>query len=117
MTRRTKIVATLGPATDTDRALTDLIAAGTDLVRVRAHRRLRAHLPWEAVVLRDALGPARAVHRAGERVRTVRGVEATRLLVQLADADAAVRDAVEAGVAVRGHAALRVAFPEAAHER
>ncbi|MDH4260387.1 MAG: pyruvate kinase [Gammaproteobacteria bacterium] len=34
MTRRTKIVATLGPATDTDRALTDLIAAGTDLVRV-----------------------------------------------------------------------------------
>ena len=34
MTRRTKIVATLGPATDTDRALTDLIAAGVDLVRV-----------------------------------------------------------------------------------
>jgi len=34
MPRRTKIVATLGPATDTDRALTDLIAAGTDLVRV-----------------------------------------------------------------------------------
>ena len=34
MFRRTKIVATLGPATDTDRALTDLIVAGTDLVRV-----------------------------------------------------------------------------------
>ncbi|MSQ91795.1 MAG: pyruvate kinase, partial [Gammaproteobacteria bacterium] len=34
MTRRTKIVATLGPATDTDRALSDLIAAGVDLVRV-----------------------------------------------------------------------------------
>jgi len=34
MPRRTKIVATLGPATDTDRALTDLIAAGVDLVRV-----------------------------------------------------------------------------------
>ncbi len=34
MPRRTKIVATLGPATDTDRALDDLIAAGTDLVRV-----------------------------------------------------------------------------------
>ena len=34
MTRRTKIVATLGPATDTDRALTDLITAGVDLVRV-----------------------------------------------------------------------------------
>ncbi len=34
MARRTKIVATLGPATDTDRALNDLIEAGTDLVRV-----------------------------------------------------------------------------------
>ena len=34
MPRRTKIVATLGPATDTDRSLIDLIAAGTDLVRV-----------------------------------------------------------------------------------
>ncbi len=34
MPRRTKIVATIGPATDTDRALTDLIEAGTDLVRV-----------------------------------------------------------------------------------
>ena len=34
MTRGTKIVATLGPATDTDRALGDLIAAGVDLVRV-----------------------------------------------------------------------------------
>jgi pyruvate kinase len=34
MPRRTKIVATLGPATDSDRALTDLIVAGTDLVRV-----------------------------------------------------------------------------------
>lgn len=34
MPRRTKIVATLGPATDTDRSLTDLIGAGTDLVRV-----------------------------------------------------------------------------------
>ena len=34
MARRTKIVATLGPATDPDQALADLIAAGTDLVRV-----------------------------------------------------------------------------------
>jgi pyruvate kinase len=32
--RRTKIVATLGPSTDADRALDDLIASGTDLVRV-----------------------------------------------------------------------------------
>ena len=34
MPRRTKIVATLGPATDKDSALADLIAAGVDLVRV-----------------------------------------------------------------------------------
>ncbi len=34
MPRRTKIVATLGPATDKDAALADLIAAGVDLVRV-----------------------------------------------------------------------------------
>jgi len=34
MPRRTKIVATLGPATDSEPALKDLITAGTDLVRV-----------------------------------------------------------------------------------
>ena len=34
MTRRTKIVATLGPATDPEPAMRDLIEAGTDLVRV-----------------------------------------------------------------------------------
>jgi pyruvate kinase len=34
VTRRTKIVATLGPATDPEPALADLIAAGVDLVRV-----------------------------------------------------------------------------------
>ncbi|MBX3702529.1 MAG: pyruvate kinase [Steroidobacteraceae bacterium] len=34
MPRRTKIVATLGPATDNDAALDDLMAAGVDLVRV-----------------------------------------------------------------------------------
>ncbi len=34
MPRRTKIVATLGPATDTERAMADLMDAGVDLVRV-----------------------------------------------------------------------------------
>jgi pyruvate kinase len=34
MPRRTKIVATLGPATDNEAALADLMAAGVDLVRV-----------------------------------------------------------------------------------
>ncbi|MBV9666446.1 MAG: pyruvate kinase, partial [Actinobacteria bacterium] len=32
--RRTKIVVSAGPATDDERVLTDLIAAGTDAVRV-----------------------------------------------------------------------------------
>jgi pyruvate kinase len=34
MTRRTKIVATLGPSTDREAALADLVASGVDLVRV-----------------------------------------------------------------------------------
>ncbi|MDP9136549.1 MAG: pyruvate kinase, partial [Actinomycetota bacterium] len=34
MARRTKIVATLGPATDSALAMADLIVAGVDLVRV-----------------------------------------------------------------------------------
>ena len=34
MARRTKIVATLGPATDNERALNDLMESGADLVRV-----------------------------------------------------------------------------------
>ena len=34
MSRRTKIVATLGPATDNDRAMDDLLQSGADLVRV-----------------------------------------------------------------------------------
>jgi pyruvate kinase len=34
MARRTKIVATLGPATDNERALDDLMQSGADLVRV-----------------------------------------------------------------------------------
>ena len=44
MTRRTKIVATLGPATDNARALADLIAAGVDLVRVNfSHGNFQDH--------------------------------------------------------------------------
>jgi pyruvate kinase len=44
MPRRTKIVATLGPATDSEPALRDLIAAGADLVRVNfSHGTLEDH--------------------------------------------------------------------------
>ena len=34
MLRRTKIIATLGPATDDDAAIEKLIRAGVDLVRI-----------------------------------------------------------------------------------
>ena len=34
MPRRTKIVATLGPATDDDNVLDDMIRAGMDVVRI-----------------------------------------------------------------------------------
>ncbi len=45
MLRRTKIVATLGPATDESRALDELIAAGVDVVRVNfSHGRAEEHL-------------------------------------------------------------------------
>ena len=46
MPRRTKIVATLGPATDDSAVLDDMIAAGVDVVRLNlshdTHERLRA---------------------------------------------------------------------------
>jgi pyruvate kinase len=65
--RRTKIVATLGPATDRDGALERLVAAGVDVVRLnlshaspREHvhrvKRLRALRP-DAAVLVDLAGP------------------------------------------------------------
>jgi pyruvate kinase len=40
--RRTKIIATLGPATDQPRVLADLVAAGTDVVRINF-----SHGTWE----------------------------------------------------------------------
>jgi pyruvate kinase len=44
MARRTKIVATLGPSTDPEPALADLVAAGIDLVRVNfSHGRFDEH--------------------------------------------------------------------------
>ena len=41
---RTRIVATLGPATDRDGVLRDLIAAGTDVVRLNASHGTQADL-------------------------------------------------------------------------
>jgi pyruvate kinase len=67
MRRRTKIIATLGPATDRDNALERLLGAGVDVVRLNlSHappqehlervRRLRAYKP-EVAVLVDLGGP------------------------------------------------------------
>jgi len=55
MTRRTKIVATIGPASDADDALADLIAAGVDVVRLNlSHGTLDEHLDRLARVRRIA---------------------------------------------------------------
>lgn len=71
MRRRTKIIATLGPATDDDEAIKKLIQAGIDLVRINfSHgsladhqRRVNAVRKWAAVqgravgILGDLQGP------------------------------------------------------------
>ena len=45
MTRRTKIVATIGPATDDIASLTALISAGVDVVRLNlSHGSIEGHL-------------------------------------------------------------------------
>ncbi|MGH8250312.1 MAG: pyruvate kinase [Steroidobacteraceae bacterium] len=62
MARRTKIVATLGPATDSEAAMRDLIAAGTDLVRVNfSHGSFDEHA-------RRIAGARAAASRAGRVV-------------------------------------------------
>ena len=71
MTRRTKIVATLGPATDRDNNLEKIIAAGTNMVRMnfshgepadhiqRANdvREIAARLGKEVAIMGDLQGP------------------------------------------------------------
>ncbi len=61
MLRRTKIIATLGPATDDPKVVSDLIAAGVDLVRVNlSHGTHAEHLKRVETVR----GRARAMDRA-----------------------------------------------------
>ncbi len=58
MPRRTKILATLGPATDDLKVLTELIRAGTDLVRINfSHGRVEEHARRVRLV-RDAAAAA-----------------------------------------------------------
>lgn len=77
MTRRTKIVATLGPATDAPEVLERLLAAGTDVVRinfshgtpetqserVRQVRETAERLGMEVAVLADLRGPKIRIER------------------------------------------------------
>ncbi|MEN1727571.1 MAG: pyruvate kinase [Pseudomonadota bacterium] len=88
MKRRTKIVATLGPATDDSEALENLIRAGCDVVRInfshgdpkthgRRIRMVRAvarELDTDVAVLADLSGPKIRIDRFREgRVELVRG--------------------------------------------
>jgi pyruvate kinase len=77
MFRRTKIIATLGPATDDDRALNELMRTGVDLVRinfshgsledhatrVRKIRKYAAELGREVGILADLQGPKIRISR------------------------------------------------------
>jgi pyruvate kinase len=82
MPRRTKIVATLGPATDKDNVLDDMIRAGMDVVRVNfshgsheehlrraetVRNRARAH-GHQVGVLADLQGPKIRIERFSEGV-------------------------------------------------
>jgi pyruvate kinase len=67
MARRTKIVATLGPATDNERALDDLMAAGVDLVRVNfSHGRFDEHAKRIASAREAAARAGRVVGILGD---------------------------------------------------
>lgn len=80
MPRRTKIVATLGPATDKENVLDDMIRAGMDVVRVNfshgshedhlrraetVRNRARAH-GHQVGVLADLQGPKIRIERFSE---------------------------------------------------
>ncbi|MBS0394205.1 MAG: pyruvate kinase, partial [Proteobacteria bacterium] len=85
--RRTKIVATLGPATDEPRVLQDLFRAGADVVRVNfSHGRFEDHARRIAMVRDAALSVGRYVgilgDLAGPKIRIDRFVAGS---VQLAE--------------------------------
>jgi pyruvate kinase len=75
MMRRTKIVATLGPATDSEKALEKLIRAGVDVVRVNfSHGKARRPPPSACETgARDRR--TRSVGRCRRRARRSAGPE------------------------------------------
>ena len=67
MPRRTKIVATLGPATDDPRVLAELMRAGADVVRVNfSHGKFEDHARRVALVRDTALSVGRYVSILGD---------------------------------------------------
>ncbi len=92
--RRTKIVATLGPATDEPRVLQDLFRAGADVVRANfSHGRFEDHARRIAMVRDAALSVGRYVgilgDLAGPKIRIDRFVAGS---VQLAEGAAFTLD-------------------------
>lgn len=77
MVRKTKIVATVGPASDSEAGLNDLLATGLDAVRFNMSQQNHAYYTdilkrirdWNAG--NDAVGPAILVDLAGPKIRTV----------------------------------------------
>ncbi len=87
MPRRTKIVATLGPATDSPRALAALIAAGVDLVRVNfSHGSLEEHAARIQAVRDAASAAGRVVGILGDlrgpKIRIERFATGSAMLVE-----------------------------------
>src|SRR5438105_11982068 len=98
MIRRTKIVATLGPATDSVDAMTDLISAGTNMVRlnfshgsheenekrVRLVRKCAHKLNCEVGILADLQGPKIRIARFKEGFINLKNGDTFTLDAQLA---------------------------------
>jgi pyruvate kinase len=90
MPRRTKIVATLGPATDDPRVLAELIKAGADVLRVNfSHGKFEDHAKRVALVRSAALSVGRYVSILGDlsgpKIRIDRFVNGSVELAEGAD--------------------------------
>ena len=88
--RRTKIVTTLGPATDDPEVLAELIRAGADVVRVNfSHGRFEDHARRVTLVRDAALSVGRYVgilgDLSGPKIRIDRFIEGAVQLVEGAD--------------------------------
>ena len=111
--RRTKILATLGPATDAPGVLAQIIAAGVDVVRLNfSHgtpeqhgervarvREIAAGLGREVGILADLQGPKIRIEKfAADKVQLATGAE-FRLVCR---ADAPLGDETQVGVSYLG---------------